>query len=156
MPESPVSRSLLVFFRLLMGWTFLYAGLSQIAGPSFSAANFLAHAKTLPAVFAWFASPEILPITNFLVKWAHALIGLSLVSGLMVRGSGLAAIVLLGIYYVAELEFRYVDGPINVLIDYRLAYIGVLVYLIAARAGHACGLDGWVGRQPLFQRYRPN
>ncbi|HME21805.1 MAG TPA: DoxX family membrane protein [Acetobacteraceae bacterium] len=83
-----MDRRFVLAFRLLMGWTFLYAGAWQVLSSDFSAATFLAHTKTFHDIYAPLTSPTIAPVLTFLVSWGHLLIGLSLVSGLLVRGSG--------------------------------------------------------------------
>ena len=52
MSEFTIDRRLVLVFRLLMGWTFLYAGIWQVLSPDFSTAEFLAHTKTFHAVYA--------------------------------------------------------------------------------------------------------
>lgn len=149
------NRGLILFFRLAMGWTFLYAGVSQVFEPNFTAAGFLGHTKTFHDFFAFFASPGVSPYTDFLVSYGHLLIGLSLVSGLLVRVSGTFGILLLGTYYFAHMDFPYVDSPVNFIMEYHLVYIGALVYVMAARGGEVFGLDGWLERTALLQKY-PN
>jgi thiosulfate dehydrogenase (quinone) large subunit len=46
MSESPVEQALIVFFRLTMAWTFLYAASHEVLVPSFSVVGFLSHTKT--------------------------------------------------------------------------------------------------------------
>jgi thiosulfate dehydrogenase (quinone) large subunit len=150
MQNTAVSRFLIIYFRLAMGWTFLYAGVTQLAEPNFTAATFLAHTKTFHDFFAWFSSPALIPYTDFLVKWGHTLIGLSLVTGCLVRISAPFGVLLMLVYYLAHLDFPYVDSHVNFITEYHLVYAGVLVYLIAARAGHVWGLDGWTQRLPLI------
>ena len=153
-----LQKSLIVFFRVTMGWTFLYAGARQLLDPGWSVVGFLSHTKTFHDFFAAFATPAVAPITTFLVQWGHLLIGLSLLSGLLVRVSGIFAIFLLGTYYFAHMDFPYIETRVNMIVDYHLVYIGVLVYLIAMRAGFVWGLDGWIeklsyrhsiGRSPM-------
>jgi thiosulfate dehydrogenase [quinone] large subunit len=97
MSES-LQKSLIVFFRVAMGWTFLYAGARQLLDPGWNVVGFLSHTKTFHDFFAVFATPAVAPVTTFLVEWGHLLIGLSLFSGLLVRVSGVLAIFLLGTY----------------------------------------------------------
>ena len=61
--------------------------------------EFLAHTKTFHDVYAPLTSPAIAPALTFLVSWGHLLIGLSLVSGLLVRVSGVFGIALLLTYW---------------------------------------------------------
>jgi thiosulfate dehydrogenase [quinone] large subunit len=146
MSES-VNKSLVLFFRFAMAWTFLYAGVHQILNPAFSAAGFLAKTKTFHAFFASFAAPGVLPYTNFLVEWGHLLIGLSLLIGLMTRISAAFGIALMIVYYFGHMDFPFIDDRSNFIMEYHLVYAGVLAYLIAARAGHVWGLDGWLEKQ---------
>src|SRR5579862_3110867 len=142
-----MDRKFVLAFRLLMGWTFLYAGAWQVLSSDFSAASFLAHTKTFHDVYAPLTSPAIAPVLTFLVSWGHLLIGLSLVSGLLVRVSGPFGVALLLTYWTAHMDFPYIETHVNLLIDYHIVYSVLLGYLIAANAGHAFGLDGWLAQR---------
>ena len=73
--------------------------------PDFSAASFLAHTKTFHDLYAPLTSPTIAPTLTFLVSWGHLLIGLLLVSGLLVRISGVFGVALLLTYWTAHMNF---------------------------------------------------
>ncbi len=152
MPESNLDRGVIFILRILIGWTFLYAGIWQI-WESFDTAGFLNHVVTFHDFFSVFARPAVVPYTNFLVKWGHLLIGLSLVSGLLVRVSGPFAILLMITYYFAHMQFPFIEDHLNYIVDYHLVYATVIVYLIAHRAGHVWGLDGLVDRLPMIGRH---
>ena len=145
MTELKLDRGVIFILRIMIGWTFLYAGLWQIRD-NYDIAGFLNHVVTFHDFFANFSTPAVLPLTNFLVKWGHLLIGLSFVSGLLVRVSGPFAFLLMITYYFAHMEFPYVENKLNYLIDFHLVYAAVIVYLVAHRAGHVWGLDGLVER----------
>ena len=147
-----MDRKFLLAFRLLMGWTFLYAGAWQVLSPTFSAADFLAHTKTFHDLYAPLTSPAIAPVLTFFVKWGHLLIGLSLVSGLLVRVSAPFGIMLMLLYWTAHMDFPYIENVNSYLVDYHIVYAGVLVYLIVKRAGHVFGLDGWVAKLASVQQ----
>jgi thiosulfate dehydrogenase [quinone] large subunit len=155
MDSTMLQRCLIVYFRLAIGWTFLYAGAWQVMDPHWSVATFLAHTKTFHDVLAVFAAPGIAPYTTFAVKWGHLLIGLSLVSGLLVRVSGVFGVLLMLTYYCAHMDFPYIESPVNFIMDYHLVYAGVLVYLMSVSAGTVFGLDGLVERLHLFDRHHP-
>ena len=76
MTETKLDRGVIFALRILTGWTFLYAGTWQIL-QNYSAAGFLNHVVTFHDFFARFATPAVLPYTDFLMKWGHLLIGLS-------------------------------------------------------------------------------
>lgn len=137
-------------FRLLMGWTFLYAGCWQVLSSDFSAASFLAHTKTFHDVYAPLTAPAIAPILTFLVKWGHLLIGLSLVSGLLVRVSGVFGVALLLTYWTAHMDFPYIESHVNLIIDYHIVYATLTTWLVVANAGRVWGLDGWLAEHRPF------
>lgn len=147
MNEARIEKALIVFFRLAMAWTFLYAGLRQVFLSDFSVVPFLTHTKTFHDVLAVFATPQWAPITSFLVKWGHLLIGLSLLAGLFLRVSAVFGMLLLGMYYLAHMDFPYIESKVNFLLDYHVVYIGVMAYLILRQAGHVWGIDGWLEKQ---------
>jgi thiosulfate dehydrogenase [quinone] large subunit len=139
-----MDKKVVLAFRLLMGWTFLYAGAWQVLSPDFSAATFLAHTKTFHDVYAPLTAPSIAPILTFLVSWGHLLIGLSLVSGLLVRVSGVFGVALLLIYWTAHMDFPYIESHVNLIVDYHIVYAALTAWLVAANAGRVFGLDGWL------------
>jgi len=150
--ESNLDRGVIFILRILMGWTFLYAGAWQI-WDNFDTAGFLNHVVTFHNFFALFAAPAVLPFTDVMVKWGHLLIGLSLISGLGVRLSGPFGVLLMITYYFAHMKFPYIEEPVNFLVDYHLVYATVIVYLIAHRAGHVFGLDGLVEKMHMTEEY---
>lgn len=141
-PESSLEQFLILFFRLTVGWTFLYAAIHHFGDDKF-VAGFLSHTKTFHDIYAPFTNPAIAPVLTFLVEYGHLLIGLSLISGLLVRASAPFAIMLMLLYWTAHMDYPYIENINNYLIDYHIIYAGVLVYLIVKRAGHVFGLDGW-------------
>lgn len=111
---------------LALGWLFLYAGLTKIMNPEWSAAGYLAGAKTFQSLYGWFASPEILPVTNFLNAWGLTLLGISLITGVWVRVSSILGAFLMLLYYFPILDFPYV-GQHSFLIDEHIIYILILI-----------------------------
>ena len=151
--ETKLERNLVFVFRILMAWTFLYAASHQIFDPKFSIVGFLSHTKTFHDLFAVFTAPSIAPILAFLVGYGHLLIGLSLLVGLMVRVSASFGIALLLMYWMAHMDFPYIENTNNFIVDYHIVYSVVLVYLIAKHAGHVWGLDAWAEKQPFIARH---
>jgi thiosulfate dehydrogenase (quinone) large subunit len=152
MTESTLDRGVIFVLRILIGWTFLYAGTWQI-WENFDTAGFLNHVVTFHDAFAVFATPAMLPFTDFLVKWGHLLIGLSLISGFLVRVSGPFGILLMITYYFAHMQFPFIEDHLNYLVDFHLVYATVLVYLIAHRAGHVFCIDGLVEQLNMAEHY---
>ena len=151
MTETKLDRGVIFLLRIMVGGMFLYSGSWQII-QNYSAAGFLGHVKTFHALFAAFTTPELMPYTDFLMKWGHLLIGLSLVSGLMVRISGPFGILLMITYHFAHMDWPFITDHFSLFVDYHLVYAVVIVYLIAHHAGHVWGLDGLVDRLPWIER----
>jgi thiosulfate dehydrogenase (quinone) large subunit len=72
MNDVTMDRRFVLAFRLMMGWTFFYAGAWQVMSPDFTVAAFLAHTKTFHDIYAPLTSPAIAPILTFLVSTAAA------------------------------------------------------------------------------------
>jgi thiosulfate dehydrogenase [quinone] large subunit len=148
----PVAEKCFIFLlRMLMAWTFLYAASHQVFVPGWSVAGFLSKTKTFHDLFAIFTTPTIAPVVSFLVGYGHLLIGLSLLVGLMVRISAGFGILLLLTYWMAHMDFPYIENPNNLIVDYHIVYATVLGYLIYKRAGHVWGLDALASKIPLFR-----
>jgi thiosulfate dehydrogenase [quinone] large subunit len=150
--QSNGEKFFIVFFRLAMGWTFLWAAIHHFGDENF-VVGFLSHTKTFHDLYAPLTNPATLPILTFLVEYGHLLIGLSLITGLLVRVSAPFAIMLMLLYWTAHMDFPYIENVNNYLVDYHIVYAGVLVCLIAKRAGHVFGLDGVVERMHMVEHY---
>jgi thiosulfate dehydrogenase [quinone] large subunit len=153
MSDTKLERGLIVFFRLAMGWIFLYAASHQVFDPNWSVVEFLNHTKTFHYLFRLFTTPLMAPTTTFMVQYGHLLIGLSLVFGLMVRISATFGIMLMLIYWMAHMDWPFIENKNNFILDYHIVYAGVLGYLIVKRAGHVLGLDGLVERLQFVERH---
>lgn len=154
MNAAKIDKGLVLFFRFAMAWTFLWAGFRQVFLQDFSVVPFLAHTKTFHDAYAVFTTAQWAPIVSFMVKWGHLLIGLSLLAGLLIRVSGVFAILLLGVYWTAHMDFPYIESNVNLLLDYHIVYMGVIAFLVARQAGHVFGLDGWLEKQNLVTGHR--
>jgi len=151
MSRTASERALIIFFRLTMAWTFLYAASHQVF-VTWSVADFLNSTKTFHAFYAPFTSPAIAPFLTFVVGYGHLLIGLSLLLGLAVRLSSIFGILLLLLYWTAHMDFPYISNTNNLLVDEHIVFAGVLVLLIVERAGHIWGLDRWAETQAFVRR----
>ena len=153
MTNSPMERSLILYFRFVMAWTFLYAASHQVFVPDWTVVGFLNHTKTFHDVFVVFTTPTMAPVTTFLVEYGHLLIGLSLLFGLMVRVSAAFGVMLMIVYWFAHMDWPFIENKNNLIIDFHLVYAGVLVYLIVKRAGHVYGLDAWVENLKFIKQH---
>ena len=145
-------RVTLFLLRVGTGWLMFYAGITKILDPDWSAAGYLNNAKTFSGLFAWFASPGILPITNFVNEWGLTLLGGSLILGIGVRLSSVLGAALMMLYYLPILEFPYPNTH-SYIVDEHIIYALVLVYLAAVRAGRYIGLENWCSRLPICSKF---
>jgi thiosulfate dehydrogenase [quinone] large subunit len=151
--SNVMPKPLILYFRFLMAWTFLYAASHQVFVPGWTVVGFLDHTKTFHDVFAILTTLTLAPITTLLVEYGHLLIGLSLLTGLMVRVSAGFGVFLMIIYWFAHMDWPFIENTNNLIIDYHLVYAGVLVTLIVARAGHVFGLDAWADQLSFVKRH---
>lgn len=73
------------------------------------------------------------------------LLGVSLIFGIFVRISSLPGVVLMLLYYLPILDFPY-PNPHSYVVDERIIYIFVLLFLASLRAGRIWGLENWCSR----------
>ena len=130
--------------RVLLGWLMLYAGLTKLLTPGWSAARFLSGAKTLTGFYAWLATPGLIGIVNFLNACGLTLLGISLLLGLFVRWTAWPGVLLMLLYYFASNALPAVSN--GFLVDEHIVYASLLVIFFAADAGQYYGLD------KLFQK----
>ena len=151
MTDTPATRSLIVLLRLAMAWIFIYAASHQVLVPGYSIAGFLNSTKTFHGLFAPFTAPATDAVLSFLVSYGHLLIGLSLLTGLLVRVSAMFGILLMILYWMAHMDFPYISDHNSLLVDQHIVFALVLGLLIAVRAGHIFGLDAWAAKQGPVQ-----
>lgn len=152
MQKLTSEQKLLLALRLCLAWVFLYAASHQVLVKGWSIAGFLNSTKTFHWFYGAIAHTSLVPLLTFLVEYGHLLIGLSLLVGLFVRVSAGFGIFLMLTYWTAHMDFPYIGGPLNFLIDEHIVYALVLGLLIVRRAGHIVGLDEWVAQRHLFDR----
>ncbi len=126
-----------------MGWLMLYAGVTKLLDPQWSATFYLKGAKTFPAFYQWFLQPDVLPITNLLNAWGLTLVGIALILGIAMRLSVWGGIALMALYYFPILDFPLV-GERSYLVDEHVIYAAALLVLGVFGAGRAWGLGGLV------------
>jgi len=87
----------LVLLRILIGWHFLYEGITKLMNPNWSAASFLTESKWIfSGIFKGIAGhPSVLSIVNVLNTWGLILIGIGLILGCLTRMATVAGTVLI-------------------------------------------------------------
>ncbi len=87
----------LTLLRIILGWYFLFEGISKILVSGWTSRNYLLGSTWIFSdFFFWLASsPTLVGIVDFLNIWGLILIGISLFVGLYVRWASLFAAILL-------------------------------------------------------------
>ncbi|MDO8581623.1 MAG: DoxX family protein [bacterium] len=142
----------LLLVRLALGWLFLYAGITKLINPEWSAAGFLNNAKTFTGLFQWFASPANIGWINFVNEWGLTLLGISLILGIGVRFSSVLGALLMVLYYLPRLQFPHPDAN-SFIVDQHIIFIFVLIFFATVRAGRVYGLESWCENFPICKRF---
>jgi thiosulfate dehydrogenase [quinone] large subunit len=129
----------LFLLRVGLGWIYFWAGITKVVNPAWSAGGYLNSAKTFPVLFHWFASPGLLPVTNFVNEWGLTLLGVSLILGVFMEWTAPFGIALMVLYYLPILQFPYPNVN-SFIVDEHIIYICGLLVLMAFNAGHFWGL----------------
>jgi thiosulfate dehydrogenase [quinone] large subunit len=137
----------LLFNRIAMGWTFLYPGLKQVSNPNFSIIGLVSHTKTFNSIFAPLAEPGIASVLTLLVSYGHVLLGIALITGMLTRLAAPWAAILLMLYWMAHMDFPYIETNQNFILDYHVVYAALLIFLAQMQAGRIWGIDGILAKR---------
>ena len=145
--------------RVLVGWHFLYEGLSKLTAPSFTAAGYLKQAKgpLAGAFHSLAASPDLLANANLITMWGLTLVGALLILGLFTRLASLAGIAFVLMFYLAAppwIGYFYAiptEGS-YLIVNKNLVEAAALAVIFFTGSGRFAGLDrivsGLLGRKP--------
>jgi thiosulfate dehydrogenase [quinone] large subunit len=138
----------LVLLRVMIGWHFLYEGLTKLIDPQWSAANFLLESKWIFAGLykAIAGNPSVLSAVNVLNTWGLILIGLGLILGGLSRTATIAGMVLIVLYYFSNPPFigLYYAIPAEgnyLIVNKNLIELAALFVLLLFPTGHIIGVD---------------
>jgi len=157
---TSVLRLFLTGLRILIGWHFLYEGLSKLFATSWSAASYLMESHWfLSGFFHWIvAHPTVLKVVDLLNIWGLILIGLGLFFGCLTRlASGVGAF-LIFLYYLANPPFigfmaeSTTEGH-YLLVNKNLIEMAILLLFIFLPSHLFYGIDRWFSR--LRSQRRP-
>jgi uncharacterized membrane protein YphA (DoxX/SURF4 family) len=93
----------LTITRIVIGWQFLYEGISKIIVSGWSSAPYLAGSKWIfaPVFHQMAGNSTITSVVDFLNIWGMTLVGLALILGLFVRWASAGGALMLLFYFVA-------------------------------------------------------
>lgn len=139
---------IIVVLRLLVGWHFLFEGVSKILMPEWTSAAYLQNSRWVLADFFHMiaANPMLLKIVDLLNIAGLTVIGLCLILGLFTRLAGLLGMLLLALYYVANPPFVGLDFGLPaegsyIIVNKNLIEMAVLLALAIFPAGYYWGFD---------------
>lgn len=143
--------TLLVVLRVLIGWHFLYEGLSKLVNPDWSSVAFLLDSQGFLSSFfqSLATNPDVLKIVDFLNIWGLILIGLGLILGLFSRLSIIAGMLLLGLYYISHpplvgLSYSVPSEGAYLWVNKNLIEIAALAVLLVFPSWKQIGLDRFI------------
>ena len=138
----------LVLLRVLIGWHFLYEGVSKLINPYWSSAAYLLDSKWIFSSLAEtiVSNPTFLGISDFVNMWGLTLVGASLLLGLFSRYSALVGMGFVLLYYLFAppflgLEYSRPGEGSYIIVNKNLIEACALWVLYAFPTGHVIGLD---------------
>ncbi len=155
----------LVALRVLIGWHFLYEGISKIMNPYWSSANYLLEAKWIfSGLFTSIvANPSALKIVDLLNEWGQVAIGFGLIAGCFTQIATIAGIVLLLLYYVSTpplvgLTYSIPTEGSYLLVNKNLIEMAALIVLVLFPTGTIIGLDVFIFKRKAneLSKINPN
>lgn len=139
----------LVLMRIVIGWHFLYEGLTKLLYPGWTSSGYLKSSSgPLASLFQWLATqPGAIAVVDFLNVWGLTAIGIALMLGVAVRGAAWCGIALLSLYYLAYPPFfsPFSGGAAEgayLIVNKNLVELFALSVVIAFPASHF-GVERW-------------
>jgi len=154
---SNVQMATVVVLRVLIGWHYLYEGLSKITASGWSAQGFLLQSRgPFAELFRWMAAdPERLASINQLTMWGLTLVGLGLILGCFTRLASLSGMVLILLFYLCNPPFvgYFYSIPMEgsyLIVNKNLVELAALAVILVTGSGRVAGVDRIIHR--LLQR----
>ncbi len=146
--KKKIVPALLALLRIVIGWHFLYEGLTKILNPAWSARPYLEGSRWIFGdFFRWLASGDTgLQIVNIANEWGLTLIGVALILGIFTRVASWAGVAMLAMYYLAYPPFGgFSYGAASegsyLFVNKNLIELVCLLVLSFTRSGRFFGLE---------------
>jgi uncharacterized membrane protein YphA (DoxX/SURF4 family) len=160
--QAKIPAWLLTTLRILVGWHFLYEGITKVVNANWSAGPYLLESTWwFSGVFKAIATnPAMLSIIDFLNVWGLTLIGLGLFFGLFTRIAAWAGAAILLIYYIARPPFvGLMDGIPSegsyIWVNKNLIEMFLLILLAKVPIGWMFGFDNLISFKKKNAAYEP-
>lgn len=138
--ESQYAATAVVSLRLIMGWLFLYSGITKVLDPEWTASGYLLHGVPEGNPFAgvWTVLAGM-PLVDILFQFGLTLVGLGLILGAFTRWNAFWGSVMMLLIWASSLPLEN-----GIVVDDHIVYIVVLFGLSAMGAGRVAGLDPYL------------
>jgi len=151
MSYSNKQLTLLVTLRVLIGWHFLYEGVSKFIAPNWSSIGYLLDSKGFMSdIFHSMATnTELLKIIDILNVYGLIAIGLGLILGLMVRPALYGGILLLTFYYLSHppmigMNYAMPSEGSYLWVNKNLIEIAAMALLLVFPTSRIIGIDRFI------------
>jgi thiosulfate dehydrogenase [quinone] large subunit len=162
MDDGKLSRGAMIaitVLRVLIGWHFLYEGVTKLSAASFTAAGYLKAARgPFAGFFKWLAAqPNLLDNANLITMYGLTIVGVLLILGLFTRLASLGGIAFILMFYLATPPFigYFYSIPSEgsyLIVNKNLVELSALVVILLTGSGRFAGLDRIL--HVLFSRRR--
>jgi thiosulfate dehydrogenase [quinone] large subunit len=143
----------------VIGWHFLYEGISKLTSPSWSAIGYMKAARgPFASLFRYIAGqPNLLDNANLITMYGLTIVGVLLILGLFTRLASLGGIGFILMFYLATPPFvgYFYTIPTEgsyLIVNKNLVELCALVVIFATGSGRFAGLDrivhGLIARRP--------
>ena len=139
----------LVVLRLLIGWHFLYEGVTKLFNPYWTAKSYLLTSEgLLQPFFVWLAEEPMIGVVNMVNMLLLVGVGMALMLGVLTRVAVIAGIVLLLMFYLAHPPLHGMSmAPGNFwIVNYNLIEIAALLLVYHFPTHKYFGLAALRGR----------
>ena len=144
----------LVVLRVLIGWHFLYEGISKLINPYWSSAAYLLDSKWIFSGLAETiaSNPTLLTISVSVNGWGLTLVGISLLLCLFSRYSALVGMGFVMLYYLFAppllgLEYSRPGEGSYIIVNKNLIEACALFVLVMFPTSHITGLDRFLNKE---------
>lgn len=151
MEAAKLSRSAMIaiiFLRIVIGWHFLYEGITKLASPSWSAVGYMRASRgPFAALFKSIANnPQLLDHANLITMYGLAMVGVLLMLGLFTRLAAIAGIAFILLFYLCNPPFvgYFYSIPSEgsyLIVNKNVVELCALAVILLTRSGLVAGLD---------------
>ena len=138
----------LVTLRFLIGWHFLYEGISKLLNPYWSSAAYLLDSKWIFSGLAnsIVSNPNLLTLSDYINMWGLTLVGISLIFGIYSRYGSLIGMGFIMLYYLfapplVGLEYGKPNEGSYIIVNKNLIEACALWVLYSFPTSQHIGLD---------------